>query len=105
MRQLLIWLDDAAVGCGARVVLEVSQGRDYAHLLHVPTLSHVKMPLRELEDQVRRGMAREVPIWRGVVRRIDQRRRDFDRYGFRYPGAFVKEALEAIRADRRREGH
>ena len=98
MRQLRLWIDDPQAGCGARVVLEVSQGRAFAHLLHVPTLSHVKLPLREVERQLRDGIGAELPLRRGVIGRIDGKRRDFDRYGFRYPAVFVREALAAARA-------
>ncbi len=97
MRQLRLWIDDERVGCGQRIFLEVSRGRDYAHLLYVPTLSHVRLPLREVEDQLRRCVASEIPIARGVIGRIADRRRQAERYHLRYPEAFVQDALAALR--------
>ena len=98
MRQLRLFIDDAQAGSGAHVLLEVAQGRRWAHLLHVPTLSHVKLPRREVEAQLRSGRGCEVPIRRGLIGRIAEKRRQFDRHGFRYAGAVVRQALAAARA-------
>lgn len=103
MRQLQLFIDDAQAGCGFRVVLEVSQGRQWAHLLHVPSLTHIKIEVRELEDQLRRGVARELPIRRGAIGAIEAKRRQLNSYNFRLPGNLIDEALAGLRSQRREE--
>jgi hypothetical protein len=61
MRQVRVWLDDKSAGSGFRVVLEVSRGTKYAHFLHVPTLTHIQMPVDELARQERRGSSVPAP--------------------------------------------
>ncbi len=97
-RQLRLWVDDDAVGCGQRILLEVSCGREYAYLLHVPTLARVKLHLSQIKAQMRRGTAEEVPITRGAIGRVLDARAQAKRYGRRYSEAFVRQALGALRA-------
>lgn len=75
MRQLRLHLDNETVGCGAHVLLMVTEGRRYAELLHVPTLSRLRLPLEQVAQQLRSGIGAEVPIARGLISRIEQRRR------------------------------
>jgi hypothetical protein len=96
VRQLRVWVDD-----GFRVCLLVSEGVRKAHLLYVPTLEHVEMPLSELARQLRVGVAGDVPIARGLVGRIEEKRRHWRALNYRFSEVFVREALDAIRSERR----
>lgn len=98
MRCLRLFLDDPRLGTGFHVLFEIRQGRALSHLLHLPSLSHLELPLRAIEEQLRAGAGREVPVSRGLVGRLLLQRRAFDHYRFRYPAAFVREALDAARA-------
>lgn len=100
MRQLRVWLDDKAMGNGFHVVLEVSRGTKYVHLLHVPTLTRIQMPLDELARQERRGVATEQPITRGLLGRIEARMRQARRHKEQFPEAFCNEVLAAIRQEK-----
>jgi hypothetical protein len=95
VRALRVWHDDAF-----RICILISEGVKKAHLLYVPTLDHVEMPLDELARQLRTGVAGDVPITRGLIGRIEAKRRELRARGARFSEAFVKEALDAIRADK-----
>lgn len=95
MRQLMI--ND---GDGYRVALLVTEGVKYARLLHVPTLQRIELDIGELERQLKEGVARDVPITPGLVKRIRATRRTLDKYSKRYPAAFVRDALVTLREER-----
>jgi hypothetical protein len=100
MRQVRVWLDDKSAGSGFRVVLEVSRGTKYAHFLHVPTLTHIQMPVDELARQERRGMATEQRITRGLITRLEARMRLARRNKEQFPEVFCNEVLALIRQEK-----
>lgn len=91
MKQLRLWIDDSF-----RVCLLVKEGREKAHLLHVPTLDHFEVPMAEVSRQMRRGVACEVPVARGLISRIEAKRKDWRALGYRFSEVFVRETLAII---------
>jgi hypothetical protein len=100
MRYLSLYLVERDLS-GVHLLLEVKAGRKLSHLLHVPTLTRFDVPLREIERQMRCGIAAERPVRRGAITQITERMRQWKDHGRRYPAAFCKEALHCLRAQAR----
>lgn len=98
MHQLTLYIDDRRLGTGFYTVLVVSEGRQVAQCLHVPTLTKLSLRLAEIARQRGTGMARDVPITRGLVGRLIEKRRQWKRHGRRFPAAFVNEAIAAAKS-------
>lgn len=97
VRQLRLWIDDPALGCGQHILLAYNEGRAWLHCLHVPTLANLKIELSEVARQERTGLAQEIPITRGVIGRIIEKRKAWNAYGFRYSSVAVEACLAALR--------
>ncbi len=98
MKQFRIWDGDKRA-----IYLLVHEGTKYAHMLHVPTLQRLKMPVLQFASQLREGAAEEIPISPGLVSRIESARKKIDGLvdnPMRYSNLFVEETLAAIREDR-----
>lgn len=100
MRQMTLYIDEASIGCGFYTVLVVSEGTKWAECLHVPTLTRFKMDLQTIAAQERRGIAKETPIQRGLITRLQAKRKEWSDYNFRFSDNIVQDALTAARKDR-----
>lgn len=101
IRQVKLWLDDPMVGCGTRTFLEVIVGDKFVHLLHISSLSHVKVPIRDYERAMRSPHAGDLPLRRGMIGEIRRKVAQHREYGYRIPGNFIKDAIEKLRDARR----
>lgn len=96
MRMLRVWHGDAF-----RIGLLVSEGDKFAHLLSMARdLDHIKIPRAELARQMRAGLAGEVSAPRGLIGRIEAKRKALRGHNARFSETFVDEALAALRAER-----
>lgn len=97
MKTLRLFVED-----GSRVCLLVSEGVRYAHLLHVPSLAHLKMDHDEFLRQGRTGLAVEVEPSRGLITRIlESRSRALGSTPpRRFSDAFVQEVLAVLRGEK-----
>lgn len=102
MRYLSLDLDLEVVGCGERFYLEVSEGRFYAYLLYVPTLTRIKLPRADIAEQVNRKpggwfVGRVLDVPKDMRKRIKAKAAQWDRFKLRYSEVFVKEALDNLK--------
>jgi len=89
-------VDDPRIGCGERLFLMVQQGRRYVHLLYMPTLDHVRVGVTKVSSDERLQLSKAEGI--AIARRLRQRQRDFESWGYRYSRVFIRSALKALRA-------
>lgn len=90
MRQLKLYVDDPKLGTGFYLLLVVRTGRKWAQCLHVPTLTALQLDGRYF------GAAYELPIDRGLKRRLIEKRKQFRGYNYRLPESLIKEAIESL---------
>lgn len=96
MCEVFIEAEHRSLGAGGqRRFLCVREDDTHAHLLHIATLEHVTMTLRELKD---------CEIWHGpvpmdVIERLYDKTAQWDMFQFRYSRALVNETLTKLGAE------
>jgi hypothetical protein len=83
---------------GHRQYLWVSEGNRIAHLLYIPTLEYVKIPVTEVQRQKAIGRATERPVQPDLAKIIHAKAHQWDDLEKRFSRILVNEALGKLGA-------